>query len=111
MKQPAAAILLDADEVLVNPFAPDTLVETIRERLERRTTPARAVENVSNINKQEAPSTVPPSNFAEVAKQAKAKRAKLDAATAAREAKRVKDEVEEKRKRNDGGLPKPRPPS
>jgi DNA-binding response OmpR family regulator len=58
MKEAAAAILLQADEILVKPLAPETLVETIRERLKLgRTTTARAVESVANILEQETHST------------------------------------------------------
>src|ERR1700730_17485703 len=50
MKEAAAAILLQADEILVKPLAPETLVETIRERLMLgRKTPARVVESVASI--------------------------------------------------------------
>jgi CheY-like chemotaxis protein len=55
MKEAAAAILLQADEILVKPLAP----ETIRERLKLgRKTPARAVESVANILEKETHSTI-----------------------------------------------------
>ena len=37
MKEAGAAILLQADEILVKPMAPEILIETIRERLRRGT--------------------------------------------------------------------------
>ena len=37
MKEAAAAILLQADEILVKPMAPTVLIQTIRERLKRGT--------------------------------------------------------------------------
>jgi DNA-binding NarL/FixJ family response regulator len=58
MKEAAAAILLQADEILVKPLAPETLVETIRERLMLgRKTPARVVESVASILEKETHST------------------------------------------------------
>jgi len=59
MKEAAAAILLQADEILVKPMAPGTLVETIRERLSRaRETAPRAVESIANILERETQSTI-----------------------------------------------------
>jgi DNA-binding NarL/FixJ family response regulator len=59
MKEAAAAILLQADEILVKPMAPETLIETIRERLKRGTaTRARAADNVATILEQNTQSTV-----------------------------------------------------
>jgi DNA-binding NtrC family response regulator len=40
MKEAAAAILLQADEILVKPMAPELLIQTIRERLEQGAAPA-----------------------------------------------------------------------
>jgi DNA-binding NtrC family response regulator len=58
MKEAAAAILLQADEILIKPLAPETLVETIRERLKLgRKTPARVVESVASILEKETHST------------------------------------------------------
>jgi CheY-like chemotaxis protein len=59
MKEAAAAILLQADEILLKPMAPEMLIQTIRERLERATNPrARAAENVATILEQNTQSTV-----------------------------------------------------
>ena len=58
MKEAAAAILLQADEILVKPLEPKTLVEIIRARLKRPRTPERIVENVANILEREAQSTI-----------------------------------------------------
>jgi DNA-binding NarL/FixJ family response regulator len=59
MKEAAAAILLQADEILVKPMKPETLVETIRDRLSRgKQTPPRAVESVANILEYETQSTI-----------------------------------------------------
>jgi len=58
MKEAAAAILLQADEILVKPLEPKTLVEIIRARLKRARTPERIVENVANILEREAQSTI-----------------------------------------------------
>jgi CheY-like chemotaxis protein len=59
MKQAAAAILLQTDEVLVKPMAPMVLIQTIRERL-KRGTPTRPspAENVATILEQSAQSTI-----------------------------------------------------
>lgn len=58
MKEAAAAILLQADEILVKPLEAKTLVKIIRERLKRARTPERIVENVANILEKEAQSTI-----------------------------------------------------
>ena len=56
MKEAAAAILLQADEILVKPMAPGALIETIRERLKRgpasRTHPAESVASILAQNTQ-----------------------------------------------------------
>jgi DNA-binding response OmpR family regulator len=59
MKEAAAAILLQADEILVKPMAPMLLIQTIRERLKRGTAnrPRRA-ENVATILEQSTQSTI-----------------------------------------------------
>jgi DNA-binding response OmpR family regulator len=59
MKEAAAAILLQADEILVKPMAPAVLVQTIRERLKRGTgTRPRPAENVATILEQSTQSTI-----------------------------------------------------
>ena len=59
MKEAAAAILLQADEILVKPMAPMLLIQTIRERLKRGTgTRPRPAENVATILEQSAQSTI-----------------------------------------------------
>ena len=59
MKEAAAAILLQADEILVKPMAPQTLIDTIRERLKRgSTTPTRAAQNVANILEHDTQLTI-----------------------------------------------------
>lgn len=59
MKEAAAAILLQADEILVKPMAPELLIETIRQRLKRGTaTRARAADNVATILEQNTQSTI-----------------------------------------------------
>ena len=60
MKEAAAAILLQADEILVKPMAPEILVETIRERLLRGATPIpiRAAQNVATILEHETQTTI-----------------------------------------------------
>jgi DNA-binding response OmpR family regulator len=59
MKEAAAAILLQADEILVKPMAPTVLIRTIRERLKRgaATRPSSA-ENVATILEQGTQSTI-----------------------------------------------------
>jgi DNA-binding response OmpR family regulator len=59
MKEAAAAILLQADEILVKPMAPELLIEIIRERLKRGTaTRARAADNVATILEQNTQATI-----------------------------------------------------
>jgi DNA-binding response OmpR family regulator len=59
MKEAAAAILLQADEILVKPMAPELLIETIRERLKRGTaTRTLAAYNVATILEQNTQSTI-----------------------------------------------------
>ncbi|MHB1745582.1 MAG: response regulator [Acidobacteriaceae bacterium] len=58
MKEAAAAILMQADEILVKPLDPRTLVETIRERLKRGVKSVRPIENVSDILERETQSTI-----------------------------------------------------
>jgi DNA-binding response OmpR family regulator len=59
MKEAAAAILLQADEILVKPMAPAILIETIRERLKRgATTLTRAAQNVANILEHDTQATI-----------------------------------------------------
>ena len=59
MKEAAAAILLQADEILVKPMAPTELIKTIRERLKRGTASRpRPAENVATILEQSTQSTI-----------------------------------------------------
>jgi CheY-like chemotaxis protein len=59
MKEAAAALLLQADEILVKPMAPTQLIQTIRERLKRGTPiRSRAAENVATILEQGTRSTI-----------------------------------------------------
>ncbi|MHB1937258.1 MAG: response regulator [Acidobacteriaceae bacterium] len=58
MKEAAAAILMQADEILVKPLDPKMLVETIRERLKRGVKSVRTVELVANILERETQSTI-----------------------------------------------------
>lgn len=58
MQGAAAAILLQADEILVKPMAPETLVKTIRARLKQVKAPARVVESVAAILEHEAQTTI-----------------------------------------------------
>jgi len=59
MKEAAAAILLQADEILVKPMAPMVLVEIIRERLKRGTaTRPKSTENVATILEQCTQNTI-----------------------------------------------------
>ena len=58
MKEAAAAILLQADEILVKPLDPKTLVEIIKARMKRGNTPARVVESVANILERETQPTI-----------------------------------------------------
>lgn len=58
MKEAAAAILMQADEILVKPLDPRILVESIRARLKRASKPAQIVESVGTILEREAQSTI-----------------------------------------------------
>jgi CheY-like chemotaxis protein len=58
MRDAAAAILLQADEIWAKPLAVEKLVEKIRERLKLGATPARVVESVATILEQETQSTI-----------------------------------------------------
>src|SRR5580692_2640878 len=59
MKEAAAAILLQADEILVKPMAPAELILTIRERLKQGTASRpRPAENVATILEQSTQSTI-----------------------------------------------------
>lgn len=58
MNQAAAAILMQADEIMVKPMAPETLIQTIMERLRQGATPPRSVENVASILEAGAQSTI-----------------------------------------------------
>jgi CheY-like chemotaxis protein len=59
MKEAAAALLLQADEILVKPMPPTQLIQTIRERLKRGTPiRSRAAENVATILEQGTRSTI-----------------------------------------------------
>jgi DNA-binding response OmpR family regulator len=59
MKQATAAILLQADDILIKPMAADLLVQTIRERLTQGAAPERPpVEDVASILERETQSTI-----------------------------------------------------
>lgn len=58
MKEAAAAILMQADEILVKPLNPKALVEAIQTRLLRGATPGRVVESVADILEVETQSTI-----------------------------------------------------
>jgi CheY-like chemotaxis protein len=58
MKEAAAAILLQADHVLVKPAAIVNLVETIRQRLRDGVAPVRVVASVATILEEESQSTI-----------------------------------------------------
>jgi CheY-like chemotaxis protein len=58
MKQAAAAIVLQTDEIMVKPLAVDLLVKTIRDRLKEGATPARSMENVADILEQETQTAI-----------------------------------------------------
>lgn len=59
MKEAAAAILLQADEILIKPMEPMALIQTIRERLKRgAATRPRCAENVATILEQQTQSTI-----------------------------------------------------
>src|ERR1700735_86007 len=58
MKEAVAAILLQADDVLVKPMAVVMLVDLIRGRLKQRTIPARVISSVADILEEETQSTI-----------------------------------------------------
>ena len=58
MKEAAAAILLQADEIWTKPLAIDKLVHNIRERMKEGPTPGRVVEKVATILEQETQATI-----------------------------------------------------
>jgi len=59
LKEAMSTILLQADEVLVKPMAPDALVSVIRERLEQRGTRMRAnTERVATILERDSLKTI-----------------------------------------------------
>ena len=57
LKEAAAAILLQADQILVKPLSSKTLVKTIKERLKQGAPPPRVADNVANILEQSTPAT------------------------------------------------------
>jgi DNA-binding response OmpR family regulator len=58
MKEAAAAILLQADEIWTKPLSVEKLVEKIKARLKEGPTPGRVVENVATILEHETQSTI-----------------------------------------------------
>ena len=58
LKEAAAAILLQADQILVKPLSSKTLVKTIKERLKQGAPPPRVADNVANILEQSTPATI-----------------------------------------------------
>ena len=58
MRQAAAAILLQTDEILVKPMDPGALVATIRTRLKGGPGSARTIETVASILEREAGATI-----------------------------------------------------
>jgi DNA-binding response OmpR family regulator len=58
MKEAASAILLQADEILVKPMNPESLIQIIRDRLKREKHPTRVVESVANILEQSTQATI-----------------------------------------------------
>jgi YesN/AraC family two-component response regulator len=58
MKEAAAAILLQPDDILVKPLSLKTLADTIRERLEKKKAPVRAVDSVATILEDETNATI-----------------------------------------------------
>lgn len=59
MKEAAAAILLQADEILVKPMSPPLLIQTIKDRLKAGATPAsRVTQTVAWILEQDAQLTI-----------------------------------------------------
>ncbi len=58
MKQAAAAILLQTDEILVKPMDPQALVATIQNRLKSGAGPTRGIESVATILERETGATI-----------------------------------------------------
>jgi CheY-like chemotaxis protein len=58
MKAAAAAILLQADETLVKPMAPDVLIKAIQERLERGTNTMHVTRSVADILELDTQATI-----------------------------------------------------
>jgi DNA-binding response OmpR family regulator len=59
LKEAMGAILLQADEILLKPLAPPTLVAQIRERLKNRgTRKLKAIERVASILERDTPATI-----------------------------------------------------
>jgi len=58
MKEAAAAILLQPDDILLKPLSLKTLPHIIRERLEKQKTPVRAVESVATILEEGTEATI-----------------------------------------------------
>jgi hypothetical protein len=58
MEKAAAAILAQADDILVKPAGLTGLVDTIRERLKNVASPARLISTVATILEDETPSTI-----------------------------------------------------
>jgi YesN/AraC family two-component response regulator len=58
LKEAAAAILLQADQILVKPLATKALIKTIRERLKQGVHPQRVADNVANILEQSIHATI-----------------------------------------------------
>lgn len=58
MSEATAAILMQADEILVKPLAVETLVDTIRTRLSKAAPLARAVESIATILEQQTEATI-----------------------------------------------------
>jgi DNA-binding response OmpR family regulator len=58
MKEAASAILLQADEILVKPMNPETLIQIIRDRLNREKRPTRVVESVASVLEQNTNATI-----------------------------------------------------
>jgi DNA-binding response OmpR family regulator len=58
MKEAAAAILLQADQILIKPLAPETLIAAIREGLKQGTTVARNASSVATILEEQTQSTI-----------------------------------------------------
>lgn len=58
LKAAAAALVQQADDVLMKPMPVDLLVKTIRQRLKQRVAPKRSVESVAEILQKETQSTI-----------------------------------------------------